>query len=78
MIDTRSLVKIRYNVKEIVLNLLLIFIIAIVVTYSPTNWIIYSTILFVVMCIVNLKTIRGLVCDFIKIVKSMFHKKKGA
>lgn len=78
LIDTRSLVKIRYNVKEIVLNLLLILIIAVVVTYSPSHWIIYSMVLFAVMCIVNMRTIRKLVCDFLKIVKSMFHKKKGA
>ena len=76
LVDTRHLVKIQYQAKSIVINLILTTAIAVVVTFSPKYWILWGALLFAALCLVNVRVIKDLIMEALHMLQSMFHFKR--
>ena len=77
LVDTRHLVKMKYQTKSILVNLVLTTAIAVIVTFSPKFWILWGVLLFVVLCLVNVRVIKDLIVEAFNMLQSMFRLKRG-
>lgn len=77
LIDTRHIVKMQYKAGSILLNLLLTTAIAVVVTLAPSYWMVWGGLLFLVLCLINIRVIKDLISEGLKMLQSLFHLKRS-